>query len=174
MSQTAGVKPMSIAGRTIRERERLNGMTAEERAWRKKWLHDQVLSGNEPKLIKTNTAEFMNPIRRFYRAPLDILFHKVLQPFMSHDLASVLRFYTGRGLMGLYGVYAIFYYFKYNQNDWTRKGGWRVIQTRNAVYPGEPGYPAVSQKTEPSDYHDRGFKSSFLYEKVIREVKGCK
>jgi len=81
-SATGGVKPMSIAGRMAREKERLHGMTAEERAWRKKWLADQVLSPKEPRLIPTNTKELMNPFRRFYRAPLDILFFKVLKPVM--------------------------------------------------------------------------------------------
>jgi len=172
-SATGGVKPMSIAGRHVNERERLSGMTAEERAWRQKWLKDQVLSTNEPKLIKTNTPDLMNPIRRFYRAPLDMLFFKVLQPAIGADAAMVFRFYTGRGLMGLWGIFGAFYYFKYNTNDWTRKGGWRVIKSREAVYPGEPGYPAVSQKSKPSDYHDRGFKGSLLHEKVMKETKQC-
>ncbi|TMW43869.1 hypothetical protein DOY81_011051 [Sarcophaga bullata] len=33
-SPTGGVKPMAIAGRMVRERERLVGMSDEERAWR--------------------------------------------------------------------------------------------------------------------------------------------
>lgn len=62
---------MTIAGRMVRERERLVGMTDEERAWRKQWLKDQVLSPNEPRRVPELDAEFLNPIRRFYRAPLD-------------------------------------------------------------------------------------------------------
>lgn len=80
--QAAGVKPMSITGRMVRERERLTGMTPEERAWRKKWLKDQILSPNEPKYIKELHSEAFNPIRRFYRYPLDFVFHRVLQPFI--------------------------------------------------------------------------------------------
>lgn len=80
--QTAGVKPMSITGRMVRERERLSGMTPEERAWRKQWLKDQVLSPNEPRYVREMEKEFLNPIRRFYRFPLDFIFHRVLQPYI--------------------------------------------------------------------------------------------
>jgi len=79
-SQTAGVKPMSITGRMVRERERLQGMSAEERAWRKKWLKDQVLSPQEPRYVKALEKEMLNPIRRAYRAPLDFIFYRILQP----------------------------------------------------------------------------------------------
>lgn len=68
----AGTKPMSIAGRVLRERERLSGMSPEERAWRKQWLKDQVLSPNEPRYIHELEKEYYNPIRRLYRAPLNI------------------------------------------------------------------------------------------------------
>lgn len=41
-SETGGVRPMGIAGRMVRERERLVGMTDAERAWRAQYLKDQV------------------------------------------------------------------------------------------------------------------------------------
>lgn len=41
-SETGGVRPMAIAGRMVRERERLVGMTDAERAWRAQYLKDQV------------------------------------------------------------------------------------------------------------------------------------
>lgn len=37
-SDTGGVKPMPIEGRMARERERLLGMTPEERKWRGKYI----------------------------------------------------------------------------------------------------------------------------------------
>lgn len=69
-SDTGGVKPMAIAGRMVRERERLIGMTADERAWRKKWLKDQELH-HGPRKVPALELELNNPIKRFYRAPLD-------------------------------------------------------------------------------------------------------
>lgn len=75
-------------------------------------------------------------------------------------LAQVLRFYTGRILMGIYGIYGIYYYFKYNTHTWESHSAWRVIKSRHAVYPGDPGYPAAQQKTHGHEYADQGFKGS--------------
>lgn len=74
MAQTAGVKPMAIAGRVQIERERCLGMTEAEKAWRKQWLKDQILAPNEPVYVEEYWKERTNPIRRFYRAPLNKVF----------------------------------------------------------------------------------------------------
>lgn len=158
-SDTGGVKPFPIAGRYVSERERLLGMTDSERAWRAQYLKDQILSPNEPRFVPELYKETMNPIRRFYRAPLDAV-HRILTPVLGHHKAFHVRFWTGKFAMMIFGTYAIYYYFKYNQNDWTRKGGWRVTQSRVAILPGDPGYPRISDRTKPSDYCDRGFKQS--------------
>lgn len=78
MAQTAGVKPMAIAGRVASERERCIGMTDSERAWRKQWLKDQILAPNEPVNVPEYWKERTNPLRRLYRAPLDIVFTKLI------------------------------------------------------------------------------------------------
>lgn len=70
-SPTGGVKPFPIAGRYVNERERLAGMTDAERAWRAQWLKDQILSKHEPVHVPALERELLNPIRRFYRFPLD-------------------------------------------------------------------------------------------------------
>lgn len=46
--------------------------------------------------------------------------------------------------------------------DWTRKGGWRVIKSRTASYPGDPDYPRGSDRTKPADYAARGFKEAAI------------
>lgn len=74
MAQTAGVKPITIAGRVASERERCIGMSDTERAWRKQWLQDQVLAHNEPLYVEEYWKERTNVIRRFYRKPLDVIF----------------------------------------------------------------------------------------------------
>uniref|UniRef100_A0A1A9UIT0 Uncharacterized protein n=1 Tax=Glossina austeni TaxID=7395 RepID=A0A1A9UIT0_GLOAU len=157
-SDTAGVKPMSIAGRMVRERERLIGMTDEERAWRKQWLKDLEIH-HESRTVPALERELQNPIKRFYRMPLDKLCD-VLTPVLGHGRAFTIRFWTGKIGLFLGAVYGGFYYFKYNQNDWTRKGGWRVISSRVACNPGDPGFPQVSERTKPSDYGTRGFEKS--------------
>ncbi|KAJ6649297.1 hypothetical protein Bhyg_04531 [Pseudolycoriella hygida] len=157
-SQTGGVKPMAIAGRMVRERERLLGMSTEERAWRAQWIKDQRLARHEPVFVPELIQARLNPIRRFYRAPLDKIF-TLLTPVLGHSKALFLRSLTGKFLMGFGGVYLTAYYFKYNSNDWTRKGGWRVLQSKAAVNKGDPGYPMVTNK-KPADYATRGFQSS--------------
>lgn len=80
-SPTGGVKPMAIAGRMVRERERLAGMSAEERSWRAQWLKDQHLAPNEPVAVPEYKRALENPIRRIYKAPLDGLY-KALCPIL--------------------------------------------------------------------------------------------
>ncbi|CAG7819692.1 unnamed protein product, partial [Allacma fusca] len=115
-SATSGVKPISIGGRLIHERERLSGMNDAERAWRKQWLKDQTLTPREPLFIPKDSPDLLNPIRKFYRWPLDQVFFKLLQPMIGKYPAQVGRFYVGRGLMGLWGIYLTIYYFKYQGN----------------------------------------------------------
>lgn len=153
---TGGVKPMSITGRYNRERERLLGMTDEERAFRKQWLKDQELSPNEPRKVPEMYKATHNPIRRLYRAPLDFL-GRALTPVLGEERAIKIRYFTGKALLGVAAMYWATYYFKYNANDWTRKGGWRVLESRRAVVEGDPGYPKVSDRCKPEDYSSRGF-----------------
>ncbi|XP_046422628.1 uncharacterized protein LOC124180830 [Neodiprion fabricii] len=159
-SDTGGVKPFGIARRMARENERLIGMTDEERAWRNQYLKDQILHHDEP-VIDDGQAfrQNLNPIRRFYRAPLDKFEDMLVKPLGS-KWALTVRFMTGKFFIGVGLTYATYYYFKYNQNTWMRKSGWRVIHSRKPVLPGDPGYPQVSDRTKPSDYASRGFKDS--------------
>ncbi|XP_067000300.1 uncharacterized protein ND-B17 [Anabrus simplex] len=158
-SDTSGVKPMAIEGRMARERERLLGMTDAERAWRKQWLKDLELAPNEPKHVPEYYKERLNPIRRAYRFPLDVTF-KALEPVLGERRAFVARYLTGKFLMIAAGIYGMTYYFKYSANDWTRKGGWRVLVSRKATVPGDEGYPKLSDRSSPADYASRGFKTS--------------
>lgn len=160
-SQTGGVKPMSIAGRYINERERLLGMTDAERAFRAQWLKDQELSPNEPRKVPEMYKDTHNIFRRFYRWPLN-QFEKALTPIMGGESAHLTRVLTGKGLMAIVGVYWITYYMKYNANDWTRAYGWKVKKSRKAVVEGDIGYPQLSDRTKPSDYMDRGFSKNTL------------
>jgi len=72
---------MNIKRRMASERERMLGMTDEERAWRKKWLNAQKLAPEEPIIPKGYYKEMYNPIRRFYRAPLN-KFQNMLEPLV--------------------------------------------------------------------------------------------
>ncbi|XP_068626315.1 uncharacterized protein ND-B17 [Battus philenor] len=159
MSQTAGVKPMTIIGRVASERERCLGMTDAERAWRKQWLQDQILAHNEPVYVQEYWNERVNPLRRIYRKPLDVIFN-ALSPVLGAQRAIDYRVITGKLGMLAFGILGIHYYFKYNGNDWTKKGGWRVLKSKPLVLPGQPGFPFKSERTKDDDYGTRGFKSS--------------
>lgn len=78
-SPTGGVQPFPIGGRLVRERERLRGMTDDERVWRKQYLKDQILSKNEPRNVPEYWLERTNPIRRIYQFPLAMV-EKSLSP----------------------------------------------------------------------------------------------
>ncbi|CAG4935696.1 unnamed protein product [Colias eurytheme] len=158
MAQTCGVHPMTIASRVAIERERCIGMSSAEREWRKQWLQDQVLSKNEPVYVEEYWRERTNPIRRLYRAPLNIFF-SLLTPILGEGRAADYRYITGKLFLLSFGVLATHYYFKYGGNDWTKKGGWRVVQSKPMVLPGQPGFPFKTNYA-PSDYADRGFKCS--------------
>lgn len=155
-SYTGGVKPMNIAGRYVTERERLVGMTDAERAFRKQWLQDQILSPNEPRKVPETYKALYNPIRRFYRWPLD-KFQASLEPALGYESAYVIRNCIGKGALIIFGIYWFTYYAKYNSNDWTRKSGWRSKVSKTVVDIGDENFPKVSEKTKPSDYADRGF-----------------
>ena len=61
------------------ERQRLiKPMTAEERALRKQWVQDQVLSPNEPRNVEFRP---MNGFRKFYRKPWDKFF-QIMKPII--------------------------------------------------------------------------------------------
>ncbi|XP_066146653.1 NADH dehydrogenase [ubiquinone] 1 beta subcomplex subunit 6 [Euwallacea fornicatus] len=160
-SDTGGVVPMAIAGRLVRERERLLGMTDAERAFRKQWLKDQELSPNEPRVVPEIYKATHNPIRRFYRFPLN-QYQNFLTPIVGAENAAVLRYLTAKAGMTIVLIYAGYYIFKYHSNEWDRKTGWKLFSTRPAVLPGDPGYPKLSDRTKPSDYASRGFNNVTL------------
>lgn len=64
---------ITLGRRLIRERERLIGMTDEERAWRAKFLKDQILDHSEPVISPDYNKKRYNIFRRIYRAPLNKL-----------------------------------------------------------------------------------------------------
>lgn len=148
---------MSIIGRIGSERERLLGMTDAERAWRRQWLKDQELSANEPRTLPEMYKATHNPIRRFYRWPLD-QFGKFLTPIVGANHAEFIRYATGKVVLGTFLVYATYYFFKYHKRDWTRKSGWKLVESRGVILPGDPGYPYTPTKTKGADYIQRGFQ----------------
>ncbi|XP_012276085.1 NADH dehydrogenase [ubiquinone] 1 beta subcomplex subunit 6 [Orussus abietinus] len=158
-SPSGGVAPMAIAGRMVRERERLIGMTDEERAWRAQWLKDQVLAPEEPIVPKGYYEARYNPIRRFYRAPLEKLQQSLVGSVGLHK-AEFIRHFIGKTGLIILGLWSITYYFKYNTNDWTRKGGWKVSFSREKIFPSDKNFPHYEKRSKPSEYGTHKFHNS--------------
>ncbi|XP_075215995.1 NADH dehydrogenase (ubiquinone) B17 subunit [Lycorma delicatula] len=151
--------PMSIQGRLARERERLLGMTDEERRWRKQWVKDQHLSPNEPRHVPEIYRELNNPIKRLYKAPLDKAF-SFTEPYIGKHLNQNIRYITGKLFMITYAAIFGVYWVKYHTNDWTRVTGWRMYTSRMKLLPGDPEYPRTSPRTKAQDYGNQNFKNS--------------
>jgi NADH dehydrogenase (ubiquinone) 1 beta subcomplex subunit 6 len=156
---TGGVIPIDLEGRHRFVRQRLTNMTDEERAFRRKFLHDQHLSPDEPVYVPEMYEELYNPIRRAFRAPMNA-FEQLLAPKIGDRVASNVRFLTGKALMGIFIIYCGTYYFLYNTNTWERKSGWRIHESRSQCVPGDPDFPRTSDRHLPKHYADRGFSSS--------------
>ncbi|XP_071861209.1 NADH dehydrogenase (ubiquinone) B17 subunit [Bombus fervidus] len=155
-SRSGGVKPMSIGGRLVNERERLIGMTEEERAWRIRYLKSQILAPEEPLNIKEYNRQLYNPLRRFYRAPLNA-FQGLLTPLLGDKGAMVVRYVTAKCLMGIVMIYGTWYYFKYNTSNWTRQSGWAIRPTRETRMPGTKDYKGLEK---PKSFATYGFENS--------------
>ncbi|KAF0757319.1 Uncharacterized protein FWK35_00009602 [Aphis craccivora] len=158
-SETGGKLPIDLEGRHRFVRQRLTNMTDEERAFRRKFLHDQHLSPDEPVAVPEIYYELNNPIRRAFRVPMNV-FQDILTPKIGERAAFNVRFLTSKILMGITLVYVGAYYVLYNTNNWERKSGWRIHESRSQCVPGDPGFPRVSDRTLPKHYADRGFSSS--------------
>ncbi|XP_033217248.1 exosome complex exonuclease RRP42 [Belonocnema kinseyi] len=128
-SATGGVIPMSITGRMADERERCIGMSAEERAWRAQWCKDQILEHDEPTIPEGYYEARYNPIRRFYRAPMDKL-ERALTPKLGLEMAETIRHCAAKTAIGIGLVYLTFYYFKYNSATNSRLDGRSRLEYR--------------------------------------------
>ncbi|XP_076276672.1 uncharacterized protein LOC143207285 [Lasioglossum baleicum] len=149
---------ISIGGRMARERERLIGMTDDERAWRAKFLKSQQLAHEEPLMTPEIYKDLYNPLRRLYKAPMNLL-ERSLAPVVGKNPAYVIRGVLGRLAVAVPLIYMAWYQLKYNRMTWQRVSGWRVMKSRPTVLPGDPGYPAFSIR-KPNEYATNGFEKS--------------
>lgn len=83
-NETGGVLPIDLEGRHRFVRQRLTNMTDEERAFRRKFLHDQHIHEDEPVMVPEIYQELYNPIRRAYRMPMD-----AVQSFLTPRIVSI-------------------------------------------------------------------------------------
>lgn len=155
-------RPMHIEGRLKYVRERLTGMTQDERAWRKKWLKDQELAPREPKYVKRLDRYFQNPIKLAYKVPIEWFFYGVLSPRIGQHAAYTLRQVIPKGLLIYLSVCTVWYYYKYNAQSWEWRHGpqWKIYKP--TLYPGDPGFP-FKIHLEPDDMQSLGFKERTVH-----------
>ncbi|GAB1860426.1 hypothetical protein CAJAP_01505 [Camponotus japonicus] len=153
-----GERPMNIVRRVGRERERMLGMTDEERAWRKKWLDAQKLAPEEPVTPPGYYKEMYNPIRRFYSAPMNKV-QNMIEPVLGYTGAHVARHIISKTAIGIFTVYCIFYHLKYNKMQWTRQGGWKITLSRPKMYPDTKDLDAL-YRTKGNQFYVNGFDKS--------------
>ncbi|KAI0982029.1 hypothetical protein GJ496_007869 [Pomphorhynchus laevis] len=139
-------------------------MSDVDRARRKQWLKDQILSPNEPRSVPELQKLLYNPIRRFYRMPMDYLFLK-LHPFLG-PCTGALRAAIPKIGIGIIVLWSMFYHVKYRRESWERIKGLsvRLIPTRTQ----HSKIPCIVKPKE--HWYDLGFRQR----KVFRgdEYKG--
>ena len=97
------------------ERQRLPfKMTEEDRMRRKIWLHSQELTEREPIRVPELERMIFNPIRRFYRAPMDKLF-AALAPAIGESRVRMARTIVPKLLLGYVFGCVAWYNFKYTK-----------------------------------------------------------
>ncbi|XP_066590760.1 uncharacterized protein ND-B17 [Prorops nasuta] len=156
-SSSGGVEPRGIEGRVAHQRERSFYMTDLDRAWRKKWLQDQILDPDEPKVPENYYKLRYNIIRRFYKYPMN-QFETALSKVMSADAAKGVRYCTSSAIGTIFAAYAILYYYKYNKRTWDNNGvGWAITISPTRMFPDDPNYPNVKPVKQ---YATFGFENS--------------
>ena len=81
-TNTGGVMSMSIETRFANERHRLSEEYTEKwKQYRIKYIKSLILTRKEPRDVPEFYREFFNPIRRFYRIPLDT-YEKLAKPIV--------------------------------------------------------------------------------------------
>ncbi|KAK4474480.1 hypothetical protein MN116_000710 [Schistosoma mekongi] len=147
------------------ERHRLAlPFTNKDRAARKQYLEDQLLSDREP----VNIPEWnrVNIFRRIYRKPFDALTY-LLRPLIGDRCSRYLRFtmpkITGILVFSWFICYHSTYQDNWEKNAKSLKSG----HFRGPIWPGEPGYP--DKWKEVDEYGMEGFekRTALFGEKLV-------
>nr|XP_027194597.1 uncharacterized protein LOC113789278 [Dermatophagoides pteronyssinus] len=156
-SPSSGVLHTSIEGAFSNERARLGPtFTETDRQWRIKYLESQNLHPAEPFEVPELSKVHYNPIRRFYRWPLDQL-EKFLRNHMQTHNAVFTRKIIGGTLIGYFTLLTIWYQLNYNVPNWEYKKGYRIFYTREAVMPGDSRWPMPNPRKESWQHYDLDF-----------------
>jgi len=138
-------------------------MTEAERDWRRKWVTDQNLHPDEPFYIE-EVQFYINPIRKIYRMPLDLLAQKFIYPNFGSYHGTKIRKYVPMCVFGLFGLMAGWYYVKYNRKEWNRSSRPQIMASEpwlgrrdeiEAKYPGL--FDKAYHKYDPKEFYENGY-----------------
>nr|CAX73184.1 hypotheticial protein [Schistosoma japonicum] len=147
------------------ERHRLaQPFTNKDRAARRQYLEDQLLSDREP----VNIPEWnrVNIFRRMYRKPFDAMTN-LIRPLVGDQYSRYFR-YTMPKITGmLLFSWFLWYHVKYHDNWEKHAKSLKSGAYRGSFWPGEPGYP--DRWKEVDDFGMEGFnrRTAFLGEKLV-------
>jgi len=153
-------------------RNRLAGMTDAERAWRKKFVLDQHLKDDEPVYVPEMFGN-LNPVRRIYRIPWDIIERRFLVPKLGLVYGHYTRMLVPKLMMGGFAFMWFYYHLKYHQPNWMNPRRFEVMMFDQPLVkeaeirekePGliEKGMGARNYQIK-QDYMDRDFKSRYTH-----------
>jgi len=143
------------------ERYRLanGGMTEADRALRRQWVMDQKLAPHEP--VDIPALRPLNPIRRFYRVPMDLLF-RGLAPVLGKSAADACRNVIPKAALFAAVFWAGVYQTQCNPSTWETDGGWHTFHTRRRFALGEEGFDKFT-KEESSFFYNKGFNNRKIF-----------
>ncbi|TGZ73576.1 hypothetical protein CRM22_001437 [Opisthorchis felineus] len=149
------------------ERDRLAlPFTDQDRALRKQWLDDLVLSEREPVAVPEWTR--VNIFRRAYRKPFDVL-ADLVKPVIGPTSARYFRWTLHKFTLGLLAGWVIWYKAKYAPKDW--EYGLRGIRvdkyTKPVYFPGQPGFPDNVVLTREFAMEDFELRTALKGDKLV-------
>ncbi|CAH8559943.1 unnamed protein product [Schistosoma turkestanicum] len=146
------------------QRERLAlPFTDKDRAARKQYLEDQLLSEREPVNVPEWTR--VNIFRRMYRKPFDALTNLV-RPIIGDQKSYAFRFAISKVTCALLFSWFVWYRIKYCDNWERRAKSVKSKAYRRQYWPGEPGF-YEAWKMDDFGMEEFDKRTAFLGEKLI-------
>lgn len=168
-----GVRTVWIESRFWYDRERLlPDFDDDWRKYRAKYLHSLNLHPNEPVHVPQWELHMINPIRRFYMKPGDLIEKHIIKRFITTDAPRAEKYRSNvRNLFVAYVVASLaYYYVRFNYKKWETDTGVLARTSAPKIHYGHPQFPAKEWHQEPADYCDMGFTKRTIY-KDLRDFE---
>lgn len=146
------------------ERQRLSGQyTDADRALRKQWMQDQILTDREPVHIERWLRR--NVFRRIWNAPFNALDRVLTGAGVPPRVTSLVRFGLPKFICGITALYALVFHLKVGSRSWETGVGMFVYRTTaisDTCVPGTLEWQRMQNGEffrDTSSFLDLGFQS---------------